>query len=449
MDIKTPLSFRSFNHQRLIAHLRTPLYRNGYALILSTGITSALGLLYWAVAAKVYSTEHVGLNSAVISIMIFLSGIAQINLQETMIRYIPTAGTRTTRLVVYSYLTVLGISALVGIIFCLGIQIWSPSLSLITTSPALAIWFVVAIMMWGIFVLEDSVLVGLRQALWIPAENAVFSVAKILLLVGLAVILPQTGIFVSWSVAVLLVIIPINILLFRRLIPAHHAALAEKQNSPIPLRQISKYVAGNYVAALLSNMASTLLPLIITQVKGAEDNAHFYLAWTIASSLQIMTANMATSLTVEATLDKANVNDYRKRAIIGIIRLVLPIGAFMFVAAPLILRFVGPSYIDEGVPLLRLLVLAAIPNVYNAVFISLARTHNNIAGIVGVYGANALMVLGFSHLFLQSNGIVGVGEAWVLSQTIIAIFLFTWQRLKPVKSFAPVAVDAVRSLEVD
>jgi hypothetical protein len=60
-------------------------------------------------------------------------------------------------------------------------------------------------------------------------------------------------------------------------------------------------------------------------------------------------------------------------------------------------------------------------------------------------------VLGFSHLFLQSSGIVGVGEAWVLSQSIIAVVLFTWQRLKPTKSVTPVAVDVdrVRSLEVD
>ncbi len=445
---KPQFSFQSINYQRIVAHLRTPLYRNGYALILSTGITSALGLLYWAVAAKFYSTENVGLNSAVISIMIFLSGISQINLQETMVRYIPMAGTTTRRFVIYAYLIVLGISAIVGVIFCLGIQIWSPSLSLITTSPALAIWFVAAIMMWGIFVIEDSVLVGLRQALWIPAENAVFSVAKIVLLIGLAVILPQTGIFISWTLGVLLVIIPINILLFRRLIPAHQIATAD-QTTPLPVRQISKFVAGNYVAALLANMASTLLPLIITQVNGAEANAHFYLAWTIASALQIMTANMATSLTVEATLDKANINDYQRRAMIGIIRLVFPVGILMFIAAPLILQFVGPSYIAEGVPLLRLLALAAIPNVYNAVFISLSRTRNNIAGIVAVYGANAFMVLGFSHLFLPTHGIVGVGEAWVISQTVIALTLFIWQRLKPAKPLVAVMVDPVRSLEVD
>src|SRR3954454_7992822 len=199
---KLQFTLKQLNYQQIMAHLRTPLYRNGYALILSTGITSALGLLYWAVAAKFYSTENVGLNSAVISIMIFLSGISQINLQETMVRYIPVVGRRTPRMVIYTYLIVVALSALVGAIFYFGIPVWSPSLTFLTRSPLLAVWFIASVVIWGFFVLEDSVLTGLRQALWIPAENAVFSIIKILLLVGLAAAIPQTGIFVSWSLAV-------------------------------------------------------------------------------------------------------------------------------------------------------------------------------------------------------------------------------------------------------
>ncbi|MCA0453698.1 MAG: polysaccharide biosynthesis C-terminal domain-containing protein [Chloroflexi bacterium] len=432
---------KSLSYKQLVEHLRTPLYRNGYALILSTGITSALGLLYWAVAAKFYQTEDVGLNSAVISIMIFLSSMSQLNLQETMIRYIPVAGRRTPRFVVMTYSVVIGLSALVGLVFFLGIPIWSPTLTFLTASPALAGWFIATVAIWGVFVLQDSVLVGLRQALWIPAENAVFSVIKVAMLVLLAAILPQTGIFVSWTVSVLIIIIPINILLFKRLIPKHIETTTQ-ENLAIPLRQLTKYVAGNYAAALFANMASTLLPLIITQVAGAEANAHFYLAWTIASSLQIAVSNMATSLTVEAIVDSKNIGASRRKAMVGILRLVLPAAALLIVAAPVILRFVGPSYVEEGVPLMQLLALSAIPNVYNAVYISMARANNRIRGIVGVYGANAVMVLGLSHIFLPEHGIVGVGLAWAISQTVIMVVLMLLARFqKPVPTPAVVVAE--------
>src|SRR5512142_2320286 len=105
----------------VIAHLRTPLYRNGYLLILSTVMTSVLGFGYWAIAANLYKTEDVGLNSAAISVMIFLSGIAQLNLQEAMIRFVPLTGRHTIRFVLYSYVIVLALSAGAGVVFCLGI----------------------------------------------------------------------------------------------------------------------------------------------------------------------------------------------------------------------------------------------------------------------------------------------------------------------------------------
>ena len=44
--------------------LRSPLHRNGYALVASSAVTSVLGLAYWIVAARAYSTEAVGVCAA-------------------------------------------------------------------------------------------------------------------------------------------------------------------------------------------------------------------------------------------------------------------------------------------------------------------------------------------------------------------------------------------------
>ncbi|MFN8528584.1 MAG: hypothetical protein U0670_08230 [Anaerolineae bacterium] len=409
---------------QILEHLRTPLYRNGYALIVSTGITSLLGLLYWAVAARLYTPENVGLNSSAISIMIFLSGIAQINLQETMIRFIPQSGTRTLRLIASAYGMVILLSAIVALVFCAGIPLWAPSLSFLVASPALIGWFTAALILWGVFVIEDSVLIGLRQTLWVPLENAVFSVLKIGLLVLIAGSFTETGIFISWTVSVLVVIIPINLLIFKRLIPRHIAQTAPRpQQETIPLRQLWRYIAGNYAAALLSSMSSALLPIVITQTAGAEANAHFYLAWIIAGALQIVTANMATSLTVEAASDQANVHLYQRRALIGIARLVIPMTVAVFLSAPLILDLLGESYADEGSLLLRLLALAALPNIYNMVRAALARIRGSMGTVIGIYGSNAIMVLGLSILLMPHIGITGVGLAWMISQTLIAAVL--------------------------
>ncbi len=413
---------------QFIAHLRTPLYRNGYALMISTVITSALGLLYWTIAARVYQTEDVGLNSMAISTMIFLAGVAQINLQEAMIRFIPRAGTRTRQMALYSYGIVIVLSLIVSVIFCLGIAIWSPALSFLITSPMAILWFALAMVLWGIFVLEDSILMGLRQALYIPVENAVFSVLKIAVLIAAVSLLPRTGIFVSWTLSVVLVIIPINWLIFRRLIPQHIEA-AHGTDVPVSLREMAKYVAANYIAALLSSLASAALPIIITQIAGATANAYFYLAWIIASALQVVAANMSTSLTVEATMASEQQEEIRRHALIGSARILIPLVLLIVVFAPLILRIIGQDYVEQGTLLLQLLALSALPNLFNMVYVGMARARNQIGSIIGVYGANALIVLGLSFVFLPQFGITGIGVAWVISQTLIMGALLALPRL--------------------
>src|SRR5260221_11418977 len=109
---------------RLMAHLRTPLYRNGYALILSSTVTSGLGVLYWVLAAHNYSTEAVGMNSAAISTMMFLAGVSQLNLTSALMRFLPGAGKATFRLVIYTYLISVVIAGVVSFVFMLGIDIW-------------------------------------------------------------------------------------------------------------------------------------------------------------------------------------------------------------------------------------------------------------------------------------------------------------------------------------
>ena len=105
------------NARRLSTHLQIPLFRNSYALVLNTATTSALGVLYWAVAARLYSAEDVGINAAMISAMVFLAKIAQLNLVNALNRFVPAAGRDTGRLITWSYLIAVPLAVVVGLVF--------------------------------------------------------------------------------------------------------------------------------------------------------------------------------------------------------------------------------------------------------------------------------------------------------------------------------------------
>jgi O-antigen/teichoic acid export membrane protein len=273
-----------------------------------------------------------------------------------------------------------------------------------------------------IFVLQDAVLIGLRQAMWVPIENIMFASAKIMLLVVFARWFSQYGIFASWSIPLIVSLLPVNLLIFRRLVPKHVAATKEMVLPIIP-KQVVGYIAGNYVGFLFLLASTQLLPVLVLRLAGNSASAYFYLPWMIGSSLQLVTANTSTSLTVEGTLDQAQLRTHVKRALRHALRLLLPAVTIIAVGAPYLLQLFGKSYAAEGITLLRLLCIATIPNIAISIHLGIARVQRRIARIVLTQAGASLLALSLSYVLLQRYGITGVGWAWLISQTTIAVLV--------------------------
>ena len=428
--IKSLATARTFSLDRLRAHVRTPLYRNGYALLVNSVATSGLGLIYWILAAHLYSAEVVGLNSAVLSAMQFLYGIAVLSLSNLLIRYIPRAGERTLQLIGYVYGVSVAITLVVGVGFVLGVRWWFPAFGFLVSSPASASLFVLALIMVCLFSLQDSVLIGLRQAIWVPVENTLFGVAKIGLVVLLVGVAPRVGILGSWIVPAVLSLAPVNLLIFRWLVPRHVTA-TQAHSERLSLAQMAKYGGGNYAGQLFILAGTTFLPVLVTSQLGPRATAYFAQPWLLTTSLQLVALNLTTSLTVEATLDPSRLRTDCRRVMAQIGSLLVPMVAVVWIGAPYILRVFGHSYEAEGAALLRWLALAALPHGLIALAVSLARVQNRVAVIVLAQGAQCVLTLGMSYALMSLYGITGVGIAYFIGVSIVAAGLFLAQ-LRPI-----------------
>ncbi|HSD82331.1 MAG TPA: phosphotransferase, partial [Anaerolineae bacterium] len=411
---------------RLIDHLRTPLYRNGYALVFSSTATSVLGVVYWVLAARYYTTEAIGLNSAALSTMMFLASLAQLNLMNALNRFVPSAGAATARLVISAYGMSAVIAVFASLIFILGVNVWAPALQIFVSGPGFSWLFVLATLAWCIFVLQDSVLTGLRQATWVPIENLCFAIGKIVLLIALAAILPLYGLLASWIIPLILISLPLNFLIFRRLIPQHVAATVQVAQPIVP-RQIASYVAGDYVSSLIWMATVDLMPLVVVQQAGAAANAYFYLSWTITYSLYLISRNMGMSLITEAAMVPDRLYAYSYRVFIQTARLLVPIVLILLVGAPYILKLFGDNYAAESTTLLRLLSLSALPSIVVTLYLSMARVQRRMRSMVAVQGALCLLVIGLGLGLLARLGIEGLGWAWLISQTLMAVLLLLTQ----------------------
>jgi O-antigen/teichoic acid export membrane protein len=416
---------------RLIAHMRLPLYRNGYALAASSILTSGFGMVYWILAARIYPAYLVGLNSAMIAAMMFLGGVAQLNLANGSIRFIPAMGKATLRFVVIAYLVSLTVAALVSLGFLSGLDYWAETIDFLGENHILIVWFILSTMGWCIFVLQDGVLTGLRRATWVPVENTIFSIVKIVLMLLFAASLPVFGLFASWSVGLAITLLPTNYFIFRKLIPLH-IQISRPQSEPLQFTQVSRYVAGDYMGALAWLACTQLLPVIVTQVAGPTANAFFYLSWQIAVLLFTITSNMGSSLIVEAAANERALRDYTRRTIFQQAAIIIPSAVVLSIGAPLVLQLFGKTYASEGATLLRLLALAAIPNIVVSIFISVSRVQRKINRVVLILVSLSAAIIISSYILLHAYGIIGVGYAWLgcqsLAASLILIFLVTTRK---------------------
>lgn len=407
---------------RLAAHSRTPLYGNGYALVISSGVSSGLGLLYWALAARLYSADAVGFNAAIISAMMFLAGLAQLNLMSALLRFIPEAGRKAGRFILITYVVAMVVAAVTSAVFGNVIGLWVPQLARIGASPQLLLWFTAATIGWCVFVLEDSAITGLRQARWVPVSNAGFSVVKIVLLVALAATFPVYGVFASWTISLTASILLTNLFLFAFLLP-RQAVRASAPTDVLSIVTISRFVFTDYIGSLCWLACTTLLPIIVASVAGIRATAYFYLAWQIGYGLHMISINMGYSLVVEGSTDPRRLALFSKRLITLNMRIVAPSAVALAIAAPYVMRLFGAAYSAEGTNLLRLLAIAAVPYSIVSVYISVVRVQRRVRRAAAVLAVMCVLVVALSEVLLRWLGLEGVGIAWLGTQTLLGGFL--------------------------
>ena len=151
-----------------------------------------------------------------------------------------------------------------------------------------------SVVIWCVFALQDAVLTGVRQAVWVPLENGLYGIGKIALLVALAPVTPEYGIVVSWFLPALVLLPPVD-----GRSPAAAAAPPRRAPGRHDRHTIARFIGGDYLGSIFALAAVDLLPVLVVARLGAADAAYFYLPFLIVYSIELVAVNLGVSLTVE------------------------------------------------------------------------------------------------------------------------------------------------------
>ena len=329
------------------------LIKNAAALMISSAVSAIIGLVFWGASAHLESPATVGRNSAEIAALALLGLLSQLSFTTTFERFIPVAGTRTRSFVARAYVLCGGVALVLALLYVfLGI-----GHSFLPSSLLWRAFFVVSVILWTIFGLQDSALVGLRSARWVPVENISYSLAKLALLPLFIMWSANQGIFVAWMFPVVWLIIAVNWYLFRKRIPEHQARGRASERLP-STRQLIALSGAQYASLLVTVLTSSITTLVVIDRLGAVANAHYYIPAQISGGAVLALGAIMRSFLVEAASEPSALRHLVRTTLRATVVLILPAMVFGLVFAPQILDIFGRSYSDQGTTLLRMLLLS-------------------------------------------------------------------------------------------
>lgn len=404
------------------AHASRHLLRGAYSLLANTAVTSALGMVFWVAAARLYTTVQVGRDTVLISVMIELSTVCQLNMGNGIARFLPDLGTRGARALGAVYALTALVALAVGAAFVLLAPGISQQLSYLGHETVLAVGFVAALVLWGLFTLQDAALTATRQAPTVPFKNGIFGALKLAALPALLAAGAANGVFLAWTLPMALLLVPVNLFVFRRALPRHLAGgLRESSIARIGAGRVARFLAQDYLASVFTQATLTVLPLLVIAILGAQQSAYFAMPFTIVLAFDTFVYSACTSLVVEATLDHESLPALTRVFTRRVLALLMPAAALLALAAPLVMLPFGHLYAEHGATALRLLLCGSVFRAVVALFSAVSRAQGHGLRLGLVEFALLVLVLGAAVPLAHSNGIDGVAGAWLAANAAICM----------------------------
>jgi O-antigen/teichoic acid export membrane protein len=407
------------NPRALLGRLQNPLYRNSLFLISDAAATSGLGFLFWIIAARFYSTTDVGYGSAAISAMTLLATLSLAGFNFTLVRFLPTAGKPVE--MINSCLTSSGIiSIALATIFLAGLYAWSPALGFIKRHLVFGAAFVAFTLVYTLAGNIRFVFIARRRADMALSVNVIQSLLKIPLAVLLVLFFHSFSIAAAWGLGA-------SVAVFFGLF--FFLPRAQRGYRPKPaidfkiLGEMRHYSAASYAASLLTSATTWIMPLVVLNVAGSEQNAYFYVIWMIAGLLNAIPMAAANSLFAEGSHFSENLGNYVRKTLKFTYFLLVPSIIIVLIFGSQILTLFGTAYSIHGADLLKVLAIASLFAGMNTIYITTLRINDRISELFIISTAQTFSFLGGSYFLLPLTGITGIGYVWLVVQGVMSIFI--------------------------
>jgi len=405
--------------RRAIHLFRTPLFTNAFYLWGTAAGAAVAGFAFWALVARLYDADEVGLGSAALSIVTLLAMFSHLGLGTGLIRFLPESGEGGPRLANAVFTTSVVGAVVSSAVFLVGVPLWAPSLDFLREQPLYTLAFISFVIASTLYAVQTYAFMAIRKAKYILVQVTFLQLTRLALPL-MAVSFGAFGIVASGGIATALGAL-IGFALLAKGLPGYRpGGVAD----PASVFKLFPFSLANYVADSLLLTPGLILPLVVVGLLGSTEAAYFYMAWFLGYLLTSASAYLALSLFAEGSYDPGALHALSRNAVAGALAVAAVGALFLLLLGDRLLLAFGRDYATEGVMLLRLVALAALPAAVVNVYLGALRVRRQVGELVIIAGAVAVTTVALSSALLPVMGLAGAGVGNGLGQGLgLAIVL--------------------------
>ncbi len=404
--------------ERVAVHVRAAradsLYRNSFMLMANTVVQTALGSVFWVVAARRFGESDVGLLTATLSVVVLISTASCLGFPNALIRYLPRNPGRTGEIALTS--TTLAVVC-AAVLF--GLSLLTPwGLPLIHggASSGLVVLGLATVACSAAGMVCDAVFVAQRSSHLLLGKSTLGGVTK----VAAVILVPAGGVadLALANLAGLVAAVALTIVL-----------LATRLSRPLRLRRSAlagtwSFSIGNHLGMLFGILPITVTPVIVLAARGAHEAAFFGMTLMLLGLLNVVPAMLAQSLYAELSADPEQRRRHIRRAAGAIYLILVPCVVALVLAAPLVLRAFGPAYATGATGCLRVMALGSLVASLSYLVDVCVNSLGRACSYVILNASNAILVL-VAVAVAAPHGLTAVGVGWLVAQTASVLVALT------------------------
>lgn len=401
----------------------TVILINAGSLIGTTAVTGVFGFAYWWIAARHYPPQAVGLASAAVSAMTLLGAICILGLGTLLIGELPRHPGQEASLISAALIIAGGVGAGGGIIFILVAPLVSPAFLPFSANIGIILLFAAGVSLTAIINVLDAALIGLLKGTLQFWRNALFAVAKLVILLLASYWLVKGGevVYGTWVAGIVLSLVPLAGLLVLNVGRSARSLLPDWSL----IHKLRAAALEHHALNLILQFPMTALPVLVTFLLSATVNAWFYVSWMI-SGLVFIASYALTTVLFAINAGQTTELMHKIRITLGLALITsLLCNVVLLVGASQILMLFGHAYEQQASWCLRILGLGAFPMLITDHYMAVSRIHGKVLkAALPVATIGCVLELVIAAVGAHFGGLVGLSLGWVIALCIQAAVAF-------------------------